>query len=436
MAAALTTETSGPLTATVLTAPSPVTLDVRQDPVAGFPRNGDSYLVMSTGDAGILTNPNESAGSGLSLGGGNVRGNTDFDVTIVRIDFSVPSTANCLVGIDFRFLSEEYPEFVGSSFNDAFVVEVDDSTWTTNGSQISAPDNIAFDPSGNPITINASGVTSMNAAEAEGTTFDGATPVLRAATPLTPGPHSLYLSIFDQGDQILDSAVLVDNLQLGAVSNPDDCKPGAVVVPSTQLTIRALSQEFSLSPDPDDEAFVRVRIKVENADGSDAAGATVNAGGADLTANSTGVVTVLLPVRPGFDLATITAELDGASASIEHELYTSRELWTCIKTGRGGNGLGSVFGVILPKGQLLALTVKAFIEAGLTSAELAKSPEQMRFKGWVVSSPLAGDLHVLDTLSPVSARMFSRNAELTRRVDPQRAISFDALRGLSCGPQA
>ncbi|WP_442940262.1 hypothetical protein [Nocardioides sp. B-3] len=35
---------------------------------------------------------------------------------------------NCMVGMDFRFLSEEFPEYVGSSFNDAFIAEMDAST--------------------------------------------------------------------------------------------------------------------------------------------------------------------------------------------------------------------------------------------------------------------------------------------------------------------
>lgn len=163
-----------------------------------------------------------------------MRGNTDYDVTILRLDLAVPSTANCL-SLDFRFLSEEYPEWVGSRFNDAFLAEVmvaelDRSTWTTSGSSISAPDNFAFDPEGNPISINATGVTSMTRDEAAGTTYDGATPLLEATTPVTPGQHRLFLSIFDQGDRVLDSAVLLDNLRAFRVGDPStQCRPGADV---------------------------------------------------------------------------------------------------------------------------------------------------------------------------------------------------------------
>jgi hypothetical protein len=196
----------------------------------GFPTGGPGtdFAILTTGDASLASTANTAPNTGRSDGGGHVRGNTDYDVTVLRIDLDVPGTANCLVGMDFRFLSDEYPEYVGTDFNDAFVAEVDQSTWTTSGSTIDAPRNFAFDPSGNPITINAAGVTAMTAGDAAGTTYDGATPLLTAATPITPGHHSLYLSIFDQGDQIYDSAVFIDNLRFGHVGDvARDCQAGA-----------------------------------------------------------------------------------------------------------------------------------------------------------------------------------------------------------------
>ena len=94
--------------------------------------------------------------------------------------------------------------------------QLDTSNWSTNGSTISAPNNFAFDPSNGVISINASGNASFTAAEAAGTTYDGATPKLSASKAAAPGAHTLYLSIFDQGDQVLDSAVFVDGLSVGS----------------------------------------------------------------------------------------------------------------------------------------------------------------------------------------------------------------------------
>jgi hypothetical protein len=207
-------------------------------PITGFPTAGQTAAILTTGDATIINSPSESDGSSANQGGDAVRGQSDRDVTILKIDLSVPAGVNCLSSLDFRYLSEEYPKFVNTSFNDAFIAELDpDQPWTTSSSDIIAPDNFAFDPANSDISINAAGVTSMTAGFAVGTTYDGATPRLRAMTPITPGAHSLYLSIFDQVDWIRDSAVVIDNLGFGTVANPAvDCVSGATTAPDEPPT--------------------------------------------------------------------------------------------------------------------------------------------------------------------------------------------------------
>jgi hypothetical protein len=208
---------------------------VATTPLAGFPTDGSSYAILSTGDATAAANPNANSpddpgpddDQSAADGGGNVRGDSDFDVTILKVDLNVPAGVNCL-SIDFRFLSEEYPEYVGQKFNDAFIAELDSSTWTTSGSDINAPGNFAFAPGNVPISVNATGSSSVSPANAAGTTYDAATALLSASTPVTAGAHSLFLSIFDQGDDILDSAVFVDNLVLGQTAG-GACRKGAQV---------------------------------------------------------------------------------------------------------------------------------------------------------------------------------------------------------------
>jgi hypothetical protein len=149
-------------------------------------------------------------------------------VVIWRTDFRVPKGANCL-SLRFRFLSEEFPEFVNDIYNDAFIAELDESNWDASGSDdptITAPNNFAVDSAGRPIRVNAVGDTSMSAAQARGTTYDGATRLLRASTRVTPGSHTLYLSIFDQGDRQYDSAVFVDRV---VVSKSGSCATGVVL---------------------------------------------------------------------------------------------------------------------------------------------------------------------------------------------------------------
>jgi hypothetical protein len=200
-------------------------------PLGGFPRNGSSYAILSTGDATLADDPNDSEGSGVDLQTGpnhGGRGDKAQDVLTWNITLNAPANTNCLV-VRFRFLSEEFPEFVGSAFNDAFVAELDKTTWATTGdagAAVNAPDNFAYDEKGNPVTVNATGVSTATAENAAGTTFDGATRRLAAAKAVSPGAHTLYLSIFDQGDGILDSAALVDDLQF-VNADPARCTSGA-----------------------------------------------------------------------------------------------------------------------------------------------------------------------------------------------------------------
>jgi uncharacterized repeat protein (TIGR01451 family) len=202
--------------------------DVQTTSLGGFPTDASTYAILTSGDATLADTPNSAPNSGANDVGPNVRGNTDFDVTVLKVDLNVPVGPNCL-SLDFRFLSDEYPEFVHTDFNDAFIAELDISDWTTSGSEITAPHNFAFDPAHNEISINAAGAASMSAGEAAGTTYDGATPLLSASTPITSGAHSLYLSIFDQGDHIYDSAIFLDKLRLGTAAG-GTCQTGATVL--------------------------------------------------------------------------------------------------------------------------------------------------------------------------------------------------------------
>lgn len=196
--------------------------------LAGFPRprSGSSYAILTNGNARLADDPNDSPESGSTAGGPSIRGARD--VTIMRIDLRIPKGANCL-SFRFRFLSEEYPEFVGDEFNDAFIAELDGSNWRASDKEapaISAPRNFAVTSNRRPIRINRIGTTAMRAAFAKGTTYDGATRILRASTRVKRTTRHLYLSIFDQGDRIYDSAVFIDKLVVGRRSR---CVNGVVV---------------------------------------------------------------------------------------------------------------------------------------------------------------------------------------------------------------
>jgi len=117
--------------------------------LAGFPLQGKSFLILSTGNVLRADDKNSSGKSGQNAGGPGIRGARD--VTMFRINLRVPEGRNCL-RVRFRFLTEEFPEFVNDEFNDAFIAEIDETTWDTRpvgDPEIEADRNFATDAEGN-----------------------------------------------------------------------------------------------------------------------------------------------------------------------------------------------------------------------------------------------------------------------------------------------
>ncbi|MDQ6819597.1 MAG: choice-of-anchor L domain-containing protein [Actinomycetota bacterium] len=202
---------------------------ISTEPLAGFPRFGKAYAILTTGCAPLADQHKGAGQPGCTDNGIPLRGTRDL--TILRLYLRVPSSASCL-SFRFRFLSQEFPQFLGDIYNDGFIAELDQTTWNSgangnvNDPHISAPRDFAKDSKGNIISINATGPATMTAANAKGTTYGGATRVLRASTPVKPGRHSLFLSIFDQGDRGYDSAAFIDQL---TINKRSPCTSGIAV---------------------------------------------------------------------------------------------------------------------------------------------------------------------------------------------------------------
>lgn len=188
-----------------------------------FPTKGNTFTILSTGLAADASLPNDSGSHSTILNG--INNSQGEDLVRLHLQLKVPAEINC-AAFDFAFYSEEFPEFVGSPFNDAFTAQLNDSSLNIENDQVVAPGNFAYDTEGNLISIN----TVFNFTEQTGTTYDGVTPLLRASTIVLPGSVAdMYLSIQDLGDSVLDSAVFLDNFfwskdphcQTGAQSDTD-----------------------------------------------------------------------------------------------------------------------------------------------------------------------------------------------------------------------
>jgi hypothetical protein len=183
---------------------------------------GDPSYVNPNGQLGSCYNQGTSSTypTGFKQGTvgcpGPVSG-TIYDSSGLLMTIRVPTNAKSFL-YEFNFMSAEYPEYVCTSFNDSFVAMLK-SAQTTG--------NISFDAKGNPVTINNGFFTVNGGSKLLNTGFDsicsgqicgGGTDWLASTAPVTPGETiTLQFSVWDEGDHVWDSIVLVDGFQWSAV---------------------------------------------------------------------------------------------------------------------------------------------------------------------------------------------------------------------------
>jgi hypothetical protein len=178
-----------------------------------------SGIVLSTGKVADIYGPNDSDSTSTDFYKAGDPGldalvspSATQDAAILEFDF-IP-TADFL-SFDYVFASEEYNEFVGSSYNDVFGFFITDPDGNTV--------NIALIPgTDTPIAINNVNLDQNSAYYRNNdlsdypsgtpfnTEFDGLTTVLTAVANVTPGAgYHFKLAIADNSDGIYDSAVFI-----------------------------------------------------------------------------------------------------------------------------------------------------------------------------------------------------------------------------------
>jgi len=164
------------------------------------PFEGSTMCILSTGDTANITNmfDYDWPGTGADTSAGD-RITVEFDVT-------VPPWANSFF-FRHNFFSREYPEWVGSAFNDGFEIHLTGAAWSGQ---------MVFDSVGNPISVNSAFFTVTTPALLAGTGFDqdGSTGWLVSIAPVLPNDViTLSMTIYDTADGVWDSAVLLDDFE-------------------------------------------------------------------------------------------------------------------------------------------------------------------------------------------------------------------------------
>lgn len=210
---------------------------------AGTFTNAPSIVGFSSGI--ILSSGNVSDAASTFIGGelpdtslgqaGNAQlntlaGTTTFDAAVLSFSF-IPTSST--VFFSYTFASAEYPDFVGSQFNDPMGLFV-------NGT------NVALVPgTSTPVTINNVNATTNSAffnhynTTGDQIEYNGETRVLTAQATVTPNvPNTIVLGVADASDDQLDSAVFI---QSGSLSVTPPAPPTTPIPPSIMLSLIGLA---------------------------------------------------------------------------------------------------------------------------------------------------------------------------------------------------
>jgi pimeloyl-ACP methyl ester carboxylesterase len=186
------------------------------------PTKGNTFLMLSTGRSGNQDIPAEPGTDFDPVG-------PDGDVSTLQFRVTVPPGVNRM-SFDYTFLSAESPDFVGSEFNDTFTATVTDAlgpnrviaTASVNASVFHPASDTTVGPGpfqlyvDNPfgvnLVFNQPGFSQVDA---------GTTGVQRVDAPVASGQVTVTFDIRDLGDGVLDSAVIIDNVQFSALEMLD-----------------------------------------------------------------------------------------------------------------------------------------------------------------------------------------------------------------------
>lgn len=207
-----------------------------------MPREGKTLVALSSGTARRPSDPGYQDPEGAELGTTSytpegfpvdspsctvktASDKTAFNPAALELIIRSPTNANQL-SFDFSFYTYEFPSFVCTQYNDFFVALLSPTAPSSQNG------NISFDSQNNPVSVNNGylevcdpAIGSKNpggkpfacplgVAQLLGTGFEGhaATGWLNTRAPIQGGYDiTLRFAIWDMGDEVLDSTVLIDN---------------------------------------------------------------------------------------------------------------------------------------------------------------------------------------------------------------------------------
>ena len=189
------------------------------------PKSGAAMVTLATGSISASSDKDQGEVGGLAAhpqplpnpsdGCGTADPSQVLDMVKVELQLKAPLGANGFQ-FDFNFLSAEFPEFHCTEFDDTFLAVLQSS---------GVSGNISFDENNNVISINTGffdvcdssyGLGCTGDSQLSGTGYEGrgGTGWLTTTAPIVGGEEfSLTFYLFDEGDPVLTSQVLLDNFK-------------------------------------------------------------------------------------------------------------------------------------------------------------------------------------------------------------------------------
>ena len=186
----------------------------------------DSGIVLTTGSINNIYGPNNSSCASQSnntLGDPNldaISTTPTYDACVIEFDF-IPTDS--IINCNYVFASEEYPEYVGTQFNDIFGFFI-------SGPGINGVQNLALIPGTSiPVAINNINDTSYSQYYVDNTNgtvlqYDGYTTKMGINYKVIPGQqYHFKIAIADVGDNIYDSGVFIESGSFQSIPIPIPC---------------------------------------------------------------------------------------------------------------------------------------------------------------------------------------------------------------------
>ncbi len=175
--------------------------------LTGWGTTGAAQAIQQLACTGTTIEPTEADWmADISTGAGAVGG---VGSALVQ-EFTVPAGVDTL-RFDFNFVSEEFPEFVGTIFNDSFRARITTPNGQSTIASVSVNQSGGFTLIGDcgfPGGDSTSGMTGWRQGSVDLSAFAG------TATPITV---ELLYTANDAGDNIYDTHVLIDNVRFATV---------------------------------------------------------------------------------------------------------------------------------------------------------------------------------------------------------------------------